>query len=122
VSDANDAEVQIPEVDTEALEAAWRTGAAVLDVRNPDEYQEKHVPGAVLVPLPQLADRIGDVPEGRPLYVICARGGRSMQAAVAMRTQLGWDVVNVAGGTEAWANEGRPLATGDEPGHHPGDG
>ena len=34
-----------------------------------------------------------------------------MQAAKAMKAQLGWDVVNVAGGTEAWAAEGRPLAT-----------
>jgi rhodanese-related sulfurtransferase len=111
---------EVPEVDTEAFEAAWRAGAAVLDVRNPDEYATKHVPGAVLVPLPQLADRIGDVPEGRPLYVICARGPRSMRAAVAMKAQLGWDVVNVAGGTEAWAAEGRPLVDGDDPGHRPG--
>ena len=109
----------VPEVDAEALEAAWRAGAAVLDVRNPDEYVAKHVPGAVLIPLPQLADRIGEVPEGRPLYVICARGARSMQAAQAMKAQLGWDVVNVAGGTEAWAAEGRPLAAGEDPGHRP---
>lgn len=118
MSEAN--EVTVQEVDTETFEEAWRSGASVLDVRNPDEYQEKHVPGAVLVPLPQLADRIGDVPEGRPLYVICAKGGRSMQAATAMKAKLGWDVVNVAGGTEAWAAEGRPLATGDEPGDRPG--
>lgn len=119
MSESSEQEVTVPEVDTATLEAAWRGGAAVLDVRNADEYQDKHVPGAVLVPLPQLADRIGDVPEGRPLYVICARGSRSMQAAVAMKTQLGWDVVNVAGGTEAWAAEDRPLAQGDEPGARP---
>jgi thioredoxin 1 len=117
MSDAND--VDVPEVDTEAFEAAWRAGATVLDVRNPDEYAEKHVPGAVLVPLPVLSERIGDVPEGRPLYVICARGGRSMQAAKAMKGQLGWEVVNVAGGTEAWAAEGRPLAHGEDEGAAP---
>jgi rhodanese-related sulfurtransferase len=116
----NQPDTAVPEVDTEALEAAWRAGASVLDVRNPDEYAEKHVPGAVLVPLSQLADRIGDVPEGRPLYVICAKGARSMRAAEAMKVQLGWEVLNVAGGTEAWAAEGRPLATGDEPGDRPG--
>ena len=110
---------EVPEVDTETFEAAWRRGGAVLDVRNPDEYVEKHVPGAVLVPLPVLAERLADVPEGRPLYVVCARGGRSMQAAKAMKGQLGWDVVNVAGGTEAWAAEGRPLATGEDAGDAP---
>jgi rhodanese-related sulfurtransferase len=117
VSDATTDDV--PEVDTEAFEQAWRSGAAVLDVRNPDEYVEKHVPGAVLVPLPDLADRIGEVPDGRPLYVICARGGRSMQAAKAMKSQLGFDVINVAGGTEAWAAEGRPVVQGEDAGARP---
>ena len=106
----------VPEVDLDSFEAAWRDGAAVLDVRNPDEYEEKHVPGAVLVPLPELGDRIGEVPDGRPLYVICARGSRSRSAAEALRLQLGWLVVNVSDGTEGWAASGRPLAAGSDPG------
>ena len=106
----------VPEVDLEAFEEAWREGAAVLDVRNPDEYLEKHVPGAVLVPLPELGQRLAAVPEGRPLYVICARGSRSRAAAEAMRLQLGWEVLNVTDGTEGWASSGRPLARGPEAG------
>lgn len=106
----------VPEVDLEAFEVAWRAGATVLDVRNHDEYLHKHVPGAVLVPLPQLGERLDDVPAGRPLYVICARGGRSRSAAEALRVQLGWDVLNVSDGTEGWAASGRPLATGPDPG------
>ncbi len=106
----------VPEVDLEAFEGAWRDGAAVLDVRNPDEYLEKHVPGAVLVPLPELGERLDDVPEGRPLYVICARGGRSRSAAQAMRLQLGWEVLNVSAGTEGWSESGRPVAVGLDPG------
>ncbi len=106
----------VPEVDLEAFEAAWRDGATVLDVRNPDEYLQKHVPGAVLVPLPELGERLDDVPDGRPLYVICARGSRSRSAAEAMRLQLGWEVVNVTAGTEGWAESGRPLAAGPDPG------
>jgi len=109
-------DADVPEVDLEAFEAAWREGATVVDVRNPDEYEEKHVPGAVLVPLPELGDRIDEVPVGRPLYVICARGGRSRSAAQAMRVQLGWQVVNVSDGTEGWAASGRPLAAGIDPG------
>ena len=111
-----DAEPIVPEVDLDSFETAWREGATVLDVRNPDEYEEKHVPGAVLVPLPELGDRIDEVPDGRPLYVICARGGRSRTAAEAMRLQLGWQVLNVSDGTEGWAASGRPLAAGPDPG------
>lgn len=110
------ADAVVPEVDLESFEAAWRDGAAVLDVRNPDEYEEKHVPGAVLVPLPELGERLDEVPEGRPLYVICARGGRSRSAAEALLLQLGWPVVNVSDGTEGWAASGRPVAAGSEPG------
>jgi rhodanese-related sulfurtransferase len=106
----------VPEVDLDDFEAAWRDGATVLDVRNPHEYLEKHVPGAVLVPLPELGERLDDVPDGRPLYVICAHGARSRKAAEAMRLQLGWQVLNVTAGTEGWAATGRPIARGSEPG------
>ena len=112
----SDAGAVVPEVDLDSFEAAWREGATVLDVRNLDEYEEKHVPGAVLVPLPELGDRLDEVPKGRPLYVICARGSRSRSAAEAMRLQLGWEVVNVSDGTEGWAASGRPVAGGADPG------
>ena len=106
----------VPEVGLEEVGAAWQDGATVLDVGNPGEYLEKHVPGAVLVPLPELGERLDDVPAGRPLYVICARGGRSRSAAEAMRLQLGWEVLNVSAGTEGWAESGRPLVAGPDPG------
>jgi len=106
----------VPEVDLETFEEAWRAGATVLDVRNPDEYLGRHVPGAVLVPLSELGERIEEVPAGRPLYVICARGSRSRSAAEALRVQLGWDVLNVSAGTEGWAESGRPVAAGTDPG------
>lgn len=109
-------EVLVPEVDLDDFETAWRDGASILDVRNTDEYLIKHVPGAVLVPLGELGDRIDDAPVGRPLYVICAHGGRSRRAAEALAGQLGWDVRNVSGGTEGWAESGRPLAAGPGPG------
>jgi len=115
-----DTDADIPEVDLDDFEAAWRDGATVLDVRNLDEYVEKHVPGAILVPLPELGDRIDEVPDGRPLFVICARGARSRSAAQALRQQLGWEVVNVSAGTEGWAAAGRPLAEGSDPGDRRG--
>ena len=102
-----------PEVDTGRLAEAMADGAVVIDVRMPDEYVEMHVPGAVLIPLPELDARAGEVPKGQQVYVICAVGGRSLHAAAALNS-AGWDTVSVAGGTKAWVAEGRPVHTGPD--------
>jgi thioredoxin 1 len=102
------------EVDLETFAAAHAAGATVLDVRNPDEYEEKHVPGAVLIPLGELAARTDEVPAGDPLYVICAAGGRSLTATKAL-VGAGYSAVSVAGGTNGWAAAGHPVVEGDSP-------
>lgn len=105
-----------PEIDVEALAGLLTAGPVpLLDVRMPDEYEEGHVPGAVLVPLPELPDRLADVPEGDVLYVICRSGARSAKA-VELLAATGRDVANVAGGTLDWVESGRDVATGPEPG------
>jgi rhodanese-related sulfurtransferase len=101
------------EVDLETFASAHAAGAAVLDVRNPDEYEAGHVPGARLIPLGDLAARQDEIPDGDPLYVICAVGGRSLTAARAM-VQAGYPAVSVAGGTKAWIEQGRPYVTGPD--------
>jgi RND superfamily putative drug exporter len=103
------------EVDLATFAAAYAAGAALLDVRNPDEYEEKHVPGAVLIPLGELAERTAEVPSGDPLYVICAAGGRSLAAAQAL-VGAGYPAVSVAGGTNGWAAAGHPVVQGAERG------
>lgn len=107
------AEDALTEVDVAALAAARDGGAPVLDVRQPDEYEMAHVPGAVLIPLDQLADRMAEVPAGA-LYVICKSGGRSA-AAVRVLAEAGVAATNVAGGTMAWIDAGYPVATGSAP-------
>jgi rhodanese-related sulfurtransferase len=102
------------EVDLEAFAEAHASGAVVLDVRNQDEYEAAHVPGAVLIPLPELAARQSEIPDGSPLYVICAVGGRSLTAAKALAA-AGYDVVSVAGGTKGWIKRGGEVATGSQP-------
>lgn len=104
---------QAPEVDTAQLATALDGGAVVIDVRMPDEYVEAHVPGAVLIPLPELAGRADEVPKGDQVFVICAGGGRSLAAAEALNN-AGWNTVSVAGGTKAWVDEGRPFRTGPD--------
>ena len=102
---------QAPEVSTADLATALDEGAVLVDVRMPDEYQVVRVPGAVLIPLPELGRRTGEVPTGQRVYVICATGARSLVAAEALN-RAGWDTVSVAGGTKAWADEGRPVESG----------
>ncbi len=103
----------IAEVDVAALPAARESGAVVLDVRQPDEYEAGHVPGAVLVPLGELAEQLARVPDGE-LFVICKSGGRSARA-VAFLAETGRAATNVAGGTMAWIDAGYPVTTGSSP-------
>ncbi len=94
----------IPEVSIDQVPA----DAVLLDVREDDEWAAGHAPGAVHVPMTELAGRLDDVPDGNPVYVICRSGGRSARAT-AYLNQQGWDVVNVAGGMGGWARSGRPM-------------
>jgi thioredoxin 1 len=99
------------EVDLDTFAQAHAAGAVVLDVRNPDEYESGHVPGAKLIPLGELASRQDDIPAGDPVYVICALGGRSLTATKAM-VGAGYHAVSVMGGTIGWIEQGRSVVTG----------
>lgn len=106
--------MEVPEIDVDALAERAGDGSVVLDVRNPDEYVEGHVPGAVLIPLPEVPDRLAEVPTDRPVLVICKSGGRSRTAAEHLLAN-GIDATNVAGGTLAWIASGRDVVHGDQP-------
>lgn len=78
----------------------------VVDVREPWEYQQGHVPGALLMPLGQLSMRVGELDPETPVAVICATGSRS-QSAAALLGQKGFKTIyNVVGGTGYWMRSG----------------
>jgi molybdopterin-guanine dinucleotide biosynthesis protein A/rhodanese-related sulfurtransferase len=104
----------ISEIDAAGLAAAIQGGARLVDVRETDEYVAGHVPGAVHVALATVPDNLNQFSAGATNYVICRSGGRSMRACEFLARQ-GLQVVNVAGGTLAWANEGLPMVTGGTP-------
>ncbi len=106
--------MDVPEIDIAELARQRATGAHLIDVREPHEYTEAHVPGARLVPLGTVPDQLEVVPRDGTVYIICARGARSRRAAEFYRTQ-GIDAVNVAGGTLAWVDAGQPVSAGLEP-------
>ena len=100
------------EVDLDEFAVRWADGVPVVDVRERWEYVDGHVPGALLMPLGQLAARTAEIPAGEVVYVICASGNRSREGARIVEA-AGRGAVSVAGGTSGWAALGRPLDTGD---------
>jgi molybdopterin-guanine dinucleotide biosynthesis protein A/rhodanese-related sulfurtransferase len=105
---------EVPEIDVDELARRREGGAFVLDVRQPEEYEVAHVPGSVLIPLDQLGDRQGELPES-PLLVICRSGARSAAAVRALQA-AGYDATNVAGGMLAWLDAGEPVEEGSSAG------
>lgn len=103
--------VQVPEVDIPTLRHELDAGAPLFDVRQPDEYEQGHAPGARLVPLGEVPDRLGEFPTDQTVYVICRSGGRSGKAVEHLRAN-GIDAVNVAGGTLAWVEAGNAVEQG----------
>src|SRR6516164_4676588 len=86
-----------------------QTDTAVVDVREPEEFANGHVPGAVNLPQADLATRLDEVPPDRPVFVICQGGFRSLRAAQFLRQRGISDVASVQGGTEAWRAAGGEL-------------
>jgi rhodanese-related sulfurtransferase len=99
-----------PEVDVEGAEQLLATGAFLLDVREDDEWAAGHAPGATHVPLGQLEAQLDTLPRDRTIVCICRSGARSGRATDAL-LPLGFDIVNLVGGSQAWAASGRPFVT-----------
>ncbi|MGQ0826143.1 MAG: rhodanese-like domain-containing protein [Actinomycetota bacterium] len=103
---------QVPEVglvDAQSGDAQQ----VLLDVRNADQWQAGHAPGATWIPLPELERARTEVAFNRRVVCVCRSGGRSARAAEAL---IGWgfEAVNVAGGMKAWAAAGLPIVRDDE--------
>lgn len=73
----------------------------VLDVREPSEYQQGHVPGSVLIPLGALAGRLHELPADQPIVAVCRSGNRSGMATSMLR-KAGYKALNMVGGMNAW--------------------
>jgi len=77
-------------------------GPLLLDVRDADEVAAWPMPGALNIPLRELAERLGQVPADRPVVTLCASGNRSRAAAEVLEA-AGYEVANLTGGMAAWS-------------------
>jgi rhodanese-related sulfurtransferase len=91
---------------------AWslmQEGAFLLDVREPDEYSQGHVPGSVLIPLGSLPSHLGGLPPDTLILTICRTGNRSDQARDLLQQYGFSQVASVQGGMQAWVIAGLPT-------------
>ncbi|MFC5597054.1 rhodanese-like domain-containing protein [Deinococcus cellulosilyticus] len=93
--------------------ARVQAGALLIDVRETGEYSEVHAEGAELIPLSEFQQRYTEIPKDRELVMICRSGARSARAGSFLKEQGYENVVNLAGGTMAWVNEGLPHVRGE---------
>ena len=81
----------------------------ILDVRNPEEYQISRIPGSVLIPLPSLPQRFGELDRDAEMVVHCKSGMRSQKAIQFLRQQGFAKLKNLEGGILAWADRIDPT-------------
>ncbi|MDF2659783.1 MAG: Rhodanese-related sulfurtransferase [Paenibacillus sp.] len=82
-------------------------GSKVIDVREPHEYKQGHLPGAVNIPLGRLGRSFADIPKETPVFLYCRSGMRSKQAGKVLAKHGYTDVSHLTGGISSWDG---PLA------------
>lgn len=105
------------EIDPHGLEEARAEHPGqvqILDVREPDEFTGPlgHIDGALLIPLGELAERIGELAKDRPVVAVCRAGSRSAQATAILQQAGFKDVANLTGGMLRWRAEGHAVEGG----------
>lgn len=96
----------------EAKEMIVSQNVVVLDVRSQAEFESGHIPGAKLVPLPELEERIDELNKDQVIIVYCRTGSRSREASEIL-VQHGFEnVYNMLGGVAAWMDAGFPIVSG----------
>ena len=87
-------------------------GAFILDVREPSEWTQFHIPGATLIPLGELPNRLNEVPKDRPVVVVCRTGHRSAQGRDILKNAGFTNITSMTGGVTQWQTQGLAIASG----------
>lgn len=113
VAHGNRAAQTLPdEVSVQQAAELCASGAFVLDVREPNEWAEAHIPGATLIPLGELESRMEEVPQDQTVLVYCRSGSRSTSARGILRAAGYPNVTSLSGGITAWIAAGYETVSG----------
>lgn len=109
----NTATAALPkEISVDEAQTLRQDGAFILDVRQPEEWVDYHIPGSTLIPLGELESRLSEVPEDQEIVVVCRSGNRS-QAGRDILTSAGFSqVTSMSGGVSTWRSSGYETVTG----------
>ena len=83
-----------------------------LDVREPSEWEESHIPYATLIPLGELTARLSEIPKDKNIIVVCRAGNRSAVGRDLLLNSGFNNVTSMAGGMNDWQAKGYPVVTG----------
>lgn len=87
-------------------------GVMMVDVRQPEEWAAGHIPGATLIPLGEIQNRLSELPKDKEIVLVCRTGHRSGQARDILRS-AGYNLsTSMAGGMVQWTAAGLPVVTG----------
>jgi rhodanese-related sulfurtransferase len=107
------AKARVNEVDLTAADAAIQAADVLIDVREADEFQAGHIPGAINIPRGLLEFKLSNDPvlsaRDQKLVLYCKNSGRSALAASSLQEMGYLDVLSILGGFDAWAEAGKPV-------------
>ena len=103
-------DTDVPQAAIADVPSTFGEAVVLLDVREDDEWQRGHAPGAQHIPMGDVPARMAEIDPGAQLFVMCHAGGRSQRVAQYL-VRNGFAPINVSGGMLAWAGAGRPVVT-----------
>jgi rhodanese-related sulfurtransferase len=100
------------EISVTQAKEKYDTGAYLLDVRQPQDWDEYHIPGTTLIPLGELQSRVNELPKDKEIVVVCRSGNRSQQGRDILLGAGLEQVTSMAGGVSEWRASGYPTVSG----------
>jgi hydroxyacylglutathione hydrolase len=101
---------EVEEITLDGLAAGLDSGKlSVIDVRDPNEWEGEHIPGAPNIPMGYLSERLAEVESDKPIVIHCESGARSTIAASVLQANGYRNVLNFTGSLKDWKDAGHPL-------------
>jgi rhodanese-related sulfurtransferase len=100
------------EISVAQAKEKYDSGVFLLDVRQPEEWNEYHIPETTLIPLGELKSRVNELPKDKEIVVVCRSGNRSQEGRDILLSAGFEQVTSMAGGVKDWSAAGYPTVSG----------